>query len=76
MYTVNETDQIPLSKTLFCDDSSYTCRTLEGAQTLLNKIGFFAAAAGMELNIKKTFYVLMELLGDNTPLTIPCPPSI
>ena len=27
----------------------------------------------MELNIKKTFYVLMELLGDNAPLTIPMP---
>jgi len=40
---------------------------------LLDKIGFFAAASGMELNIKKTFYVLMEFLKDKAPLCIPMP---
>ena len=35
---------LPLSKTLFCDDSSYTTTSVEGAKYILYRIGMFAAA--------------------------------
>ena len=50
-----------LSKTLFCDDSSYTASSMRGASELLKKMGLFATAAEMELNIKKAFYVTQDL---------------
>ena len=74
MYSSRENKTIPLRKTLFCDDSSYTCSEINGAKQLLYKIGMFAAASGMELNIKKTFYVLMGFDIATTPsLGIPMP---
>ena len=74
MYSSGENETIPLSKTLFCDDSSYTCSEIEGSKQLLYKIGMFAAASGMELNIKKIFYVLMGFDIDSIPrLYIPMP---
>ena len=64
---------VDLSKTIFCDDSSYTTSTLKAAQYILDRIGFFAAASGMELNIKKTFYVNMYLKEQSRALSIPMP---
>ena len=68
---------VKLSKTLFCDDSAYTTASYDGAQYILNRIGMFAAAAGMELNIKKTFYVVMNCiqreLQQSRKLSIPMP---
>jgi hypothetical protein len=63
-----------LTKTLFCDDSSYTTSTIAGAKYVLNRIGIFAAAAGMELNVKKTLYVKMNMEEESAaPLAIPMP---
>ena len=53
--------RVHLAKTLFCDDSSYSTATLSDARTVLERIGWFAAATGMELNLLKTFYIAMYL---------------
>lgn len=37
---------LELTKTLFCDDSSYTTCTVAGASYVLHRIGIFVAAAG------------------------------
>ena len=42
-----------LTKTLFCDDSSYSSSTLRGAREIAYAVGIFAAATEMELNLKK-----------------------
>ena len=46
-HITREAKTIPLSKILFCDDSSYTASSMKGASELLKKIGLFAAAGGM-----------------------------
>ena len=49
-----------LTKTLFCDDPSYSAITMRGAKALAKAVGMFAAATGMELNLKKSFWVAMD----------------
>ena len=71
--------QVHLSKTLFCDDSSYSVSKLADAREVLERIGWFSAATGMELNILKTFYVVMNMPEaeradlNEQPLAIPMP---
>jgi len=73
-YTSHGEDMLKLCKTIFCDDSSYTTSSFEGARNILRRIGIFAAASGMELNIKKTFYVGMDIgKNEDTTLRIPMP---
>ena len=43
-------DEIEISKTFFCDDSSYTSCSFAGAQKLADLVGYFAAATGMMRN--------------------------
>jgi hypothetical protein len=61
---------VDISKTLFCDDSSYSSRSMAGAQLLTDLIGEFVAATGMQLNLKKSFWTNMNLR-TTASLTIP-----
>ena len=69
MYSSGENETIPLSKTLFCDDSSYTCSEIEGAKQLLYKIGMFAAASGIWSSISKKHFTYLWGLISTLSLT-------
>ena len=60
-YAMRTNEKVNLSKTLFCDDGCYATSTVLGAQYILDKIGLFAAASGMEINVTKTFVVPMNM---------------
>ena len=67
------TKKVALTKTLFCDDSSYSSSSMRGARALAYAVGIFSAAAGMELNLKKSFWVSMNCPSEGQSIAVPIP---
>ena len=74
VYDSGSHENLKITKSIYCEDATYFSRSLKGSQALSTAVGIFGAASGMELNVKKSFWV--SLYGTHeagAKLTIPCP---